>query len=155
MPCAATKALFDVVTCLPDKSASLTNSKAGDVPPIVSTTTSISLSSMISLISCTNKFSHSVPGNSRRSRIFFTTISSPVFSFKSALFCFITSYTPEPTVPNPNIAILNIIYSLANIFISKMPSKFPISSTILDKSPVSFKTSIDKEIVATPLTGMV
>ena len=155
MPCAATNALFDVVTCFPERSASLTNSNAGDVPPIVSTTTSISLSSIISFISCTTRLSHSLPANSRISRIFFTAISSPVFCFKRALFSFITSYTPEPTVPNPKIAILNIYYSLAKIFISKMPSKLLISSTSLDKSPVSFKISIDKEIVATPLTGIV
>ena len=81
-----------------------TGNMAGFVPPMVSTTIPISGSFTICSTSWITSFSTGLPGNSLRSRIYFTSIGSLAFFSTLLQFLSRTSYTPEPMVPYPIIA---------------------------------------------------
>ena len=113
---AATSSLLEVTTDLPFSRQLRTKVYAGSRPPMHSTTMVTSGSSRITLKSFVKLPTYGSSGNSLRSRICFTLISSLARRVMLSVWVKSTSSTPEPTTPWPNTAISAMFLTSQNLF---------------------------------------
>ena len=109
LPCNARSALLAVTTCLPAAMASSTRLLAGSMPPITSTTMSISGSltrSCQSLESVTRSSTMPRARSILRQTTVLTSMGAPARRESSCALRLRTAYVPPPTVPSPAMPIL-------------------------------------------------
>ena len=110
MPSSASSALFAVTTALPDRSAVSSKERAGSMPPMTSTTMSMSSRLTRPGASVVIRPGSTVtprvrPG--RRTATPATCTGAPTLAARSAAWSPISRYTSEPTLPQPSSATFN------------------------------------------------
>ncbi len=110
MPSSASSALFAVTTALPDPSAVSSSDLAGSMPPITSTTMSMSprlTRAVASVVSSPGSTATPRVRPGRRTATPATSSGAPIRAARSAAWSPISRYTSEPTMPQPSSATRN------------------------------------------------